>query len=133
MPRRNNRKMSGGFLESLGTTLSSWGNSVSQGATSLWDKTKNSASSLTSSAPSAAPAYSAPMPAASPAPSSFGGRKRSRKMRGGFSPNSSTSGLAASAASFSGSTAQPKTWVGGKTKKYKNKKHRHSKTCRHRK
>ena len=121
MPRRNNRKMSGGFLESLGTTLSSWGNSVSQGANSLWDKTKNSASSLTSSSPT--PSYTAPAPVTptvGTTPSTFGGRKRSRKMRGGFSPNSSRSGLAASAASFSGSTAQPRTWVGGKTKKYKN-------------
>ena len=40
MPRRH-RKMKGGFLESLGSTLSSWGSSVSQGANSLWDKTKH--------------------------------------------------------------------------------------------
>lgn len=143
MPKRHHRKMKGGFLESLGSlgsTLSSWGSSVSQGATSLLDKTKKATSSATSSLTATAPTATAPTSTAptsttptSTAPKAFGGRKRSRKMRGGFSPNSPTTGLASKAGSFSGQTAQPKNWVGGRTKKHKkhSKKHRHTKRCRH--
>ena len=151
MPKRHHRKMKGGFLESLGSTLSSWGSSVSQGANSLWDKTKKATSSATSSLTASAPTSSytptstAPtstVPSLSstssntsslPTPKAFGGRKRSKKMRGGFSPNSTTTGLASSAGPFSGQTAQPKNWVGGRTRKHKKhgKKHRHTKRCRH--
>ena len=51
----------------------------------------------------------------------YGGKKRrrkSRKMRGGnFTDNTPTTGLAFHAAPFSGETARPNTWVGGKTRK----------------
>ena len=151
MPKRHHRKMKGGFLESLGSTLSSWGSSVSQGANSLWDKTKKATSSATSSLTASAPTSTAPTSTAptstaptstaptssytpsSTTPKAFGGRKRSKKIRGGFSPNSATTGLASSAGPFSGQTAQPKNWVGGRTRKHKKhgKKHRHTKRCRH--
>ena len=62
----------------------------------------------------------------------FGGKKRScksKKMRGGsFTDNTPTSGLAFNAAPFSGETARPNTWVGGKTKK----RSKRTKSCRKR-
>ena len=50
----------------------------------------------------------------------FGGKrtKKSRRhMRGGYTANTPTTGIAFNAAPFSGYTAQPEVWVGGKTKK----------------
>ena len=44
MPRRH-RKMKGGFLDSLSSTLSSWGSTISQSASDAYNKTKNAASS----------------------------------------------------------------------------------------
>lgn len=94
--------------------------------------------------PSPAPAP-APMPAPMPAPapveapepatSSYGGKTKKRRMRGGFKDNTVMTGLAANAAPFSGKTAQPQTIVGGKTRKrhHKRRKHRHTKTCKHNK
>ena len=42
MSKKYNRRrhLKGGFLDSLGQTFSSWGSSLSQGATGFWDKTK---------------------------------------------------------------------------------------------
>jgi hypothetical protein len=106
--------MKGGFLDNISSTLSQWGTSISQGASEAWQKTKSAVSGTTT--PSA-PVYT------SPTTTSFGGRGRNRKHRGGtkhrggFKDNTSTTGLAAHAASFSGQTAQPKTIVGGKTRR----------------
>ena len=68
-----------------------------------------------------------PMPTPTPTPvpaplneQTYGGKTRRNKrkhMKGGYSANSSTTGLAATAAPFSGKTAQPHNWVGGKTRK----------------
>jgi len=62
----------------------------------------------------------------------YGGKKRrpqSKKMRGGnFTDNTPTTGLAFHAAPFSGETARPNTWVGGKTKKRRKR----AKSCRKR-
>lgn len=89
----------------------------------------------------AAPVYpaqynppAAPLTAATPVSTSviteetyapMGGRRRSRKMRGGYTPNTPTTGLAFYASPISDiKTAQPHNWVGGKTKKHrKHKKH----------
>jgi hypothetical protein len=108
--RRSNRTMKGGFLDSLSNTLSSWGSSFSQGASSAWEKTK---SSVTGSTPSTT-SYQTPSYT-----STFGGRRsrRRRHMRGGFKDNAPTTGIAANAASFSGKTAQPQTIVGGRTRR----------------
>lgn len=108
MKKRNLRRTmkGGGFLD----TLSNLGNSISQGATSLWEKTKNYTSSITTSSSN----YT-------------GGRKtRRRRMRGGFEDNTPTTGLASNAAQFSGQTAQPDNLVGGKLKRrrIKSRKHR---------
>jgi len=65
----------------------------------------------------------------------YGGKtKRRRHMKGGFSGYTPTTGLAEHAASFSGPTAQPQVWLGGKSRKCKRGgKHRHTKSCKHRK
>lgn len=67
----------------------------------------------------------------------FGGKrtKKSRRhrmrMRGGYTANTPTTGIAFSAAPFSGYTAQPQVWVGGKTKKRRmHKKNRSNKRRR---
>ena len=147
MPKRNSnksRRMRGGFLESLSNSISSGWNSVSQGASSMWDKTKNAASGAYSSATST-PTPATPTqpstgipPAPTPVPPSAvsgGKRRRTRKMRGGYSSNISLTGLAASASPISGiKSAQPHHWVGGRTKRRRTKCHRcNSKSCRHRK
>ena len=129
MPRRH-KKMKGGFWD----TLSGWGTSISEGASSAWNKTKNATtSSYSSPTPTYTPA-TAPTSAPTTVPyiSSTGGRKQSRKMRGGFKDNTPTTGLASHAASISGiKTAQPHNMVGGKTRKHR--KHRHQKSYKHRK
>lgn len=142
MPKRNrNRRMRGGFLDSLSNSISSGWNSVSQGASSMWDRTKNAASSAYSSATTPAtptPPSTIPPAAPTPMPPSVvnGGKRRTRKMSGGYSSNISLTGLAATASPISGvKTAQPHHWVGGRTKRRQSKSHRrhHSKSRRHRK
>ena len=152
MPKRNSnksRRMRGGFLDSLSNSISSGWNSVSQGASSVWDKTKNAASSAYtsasntySSATTPSPTYTAPSTTPStvipdtPTPmspsSATGGKKRrTKKMRGGYSSNIMITGLAASASPISGiKSAQPHHWVGGRTKRRRTKCHRcNSKSC----
>ena len=108
MKKRNIRKTmkGGGFLE----TLSNLGNSISQSANTLWEKTKNYTSSITTGSSN----YTG------------GRRTRRRRMRGGFEDNTPTTGLASNAAQFSGPTAQPRNFVGGKSKRcgVKSRKHR---------
>ena len=139
MPRRHrHRTMKGGFFESL-----------TQGASDLWEKTKkasndaySSATGSTTGSTTSSSSYMPPPPPPTPATSSTGymggrmrGRKRSRKMRGGYGDNISLTGLAASAAPISDiKTAQPLTTVGGRrTKRRHGGKHRHNKSCKTRK
>jgi hypothetical protein len=143
MPKRHRKMKKGGFLGfgedpnstdsgssmfgSVGSTLSGWGSSISNSASSAWEKTKNATSSAYNSATGSN--ESSYMPT-----TSLGGRKRSRKMRGGFSDNISTTGLAAHAAPISDiKSAQPHNWVGGRTRRRRRhtRKHRHSKSCKH--
>ena len=127
MPRRHrhrHRTMKGGFWDSLSSTVSGWGSSLSEGASSIWGETKKATSGLTGSSdtsssntystPSYTPSSTTPMTT-----STFGGKhKRSRRhMRGGFKDNTPITGLAAHAAPFSGPTAQPQTIVGGRTRR----------------
>jgi len=151
MPRRHRKMRKGGFLGigessstdynsssdsgsgifgSVGSTLSGWGSSISDTASSAWNKTKNATTSAYDSATGTTPSTTYPSTT-----STFGGkRKRSRKMRGGFRDNTPTTGLAANASPISGiKSAQPHNWVGGKTKKRRGGKHRHSKSCKGRK
>lgn len=131
MPRRHRHmKMRGGFLDSL----SAW-------ATNAWNKTKSatgfgdSYSSSSYAQPSSnytatsSPSFTPSTPS-TPSTTGYGG-KRTRKMRGGIRGYTPTSGLAAHGAPFSGPTAKPHTMVGGKTRRQK--KHKHSKSCKHNK
>ena len=140
MPRKHrHRTMKGGFWDSL-----------TQGVSDAWEKTKKASSDAYSSATGSATgsttgsssSYVPPPPPPPPTTSSTGylggrmrGRKRSRKMRGGYSDNISLTGLAASAAPISDiKSAQPLTTVGGRrTKRRHGGKHRHNKSCKTRK
>jgi hypothetical protein len=90
MPKRH--KKGGGFLD----TLSNWGNSVSQSASSLWNKTKNTYSST----PSYTPSYT------SSTSTYMGGKSRRRHRRGkrggSFKDNISLTNLAAHAGLYKG-------------------------------
>ena len=136
MPRRHrHRTMKGGFFESL-----------TQGASDLWEKTKKASSdaysSATGSTTTSSSSYVPPPPPPTPTTSSSSGymggrnmrgRKRSRKMRGGYGDNISLTGLAASAAPISDiKSAQPLTTVGGRRTK-RQRRHRHGKSCKTRK
>ena len=109
MKKRNARRtMKGGFFESL----SSLSDSISQGASSLWEKTKNATSSLTTGSSSSN--YT-----------SSGGKKTRRRQRGGFHDNTSLTGLASNAGEFSGPSAKPNNVVGGKSKRRRRKSRKH--------
>jgi len=119
MPRRH-RKMKGGFLDSLGTTLSGWGSSISQGASTAYSKTKTAVTGSSDS-------VIAPVTTVTP---TVGGRTRKQKRGGSYSASKSVTGLAANAATVSNvKTAQPHNIVGGKSRKHR--KHKHSKSCKH--
>ena len=122
---------------SIGSTLSGWGSSISEGASNAWNKTKSATTgaydSVTGStgATGSTGTYDSSTSYVSP---TGGRRKKSRKMRGGFSDNTPTTGLAAHASPISDiKSAQAHNWVGGKTRKRARKggKHRHSKSCKH--
>lgn len=58
-----------------------------------------------------------------------GGKRKTKRRVGGFSANTPTTGLAHNASPVSGlATAKAHNWVGGRTK---NRRHKHTKTCRH--
>ena len=128
---RRRRHMKGGFLDSLSNTLSNWGSSISQGTSSMWEKTKNATSSLTNSTVNT----NTSQPTMTT--TTYGGRhrrrgkgtitgKRTRRMRGGFKDNTPTTGIATHASPISGvTTAKPHNWVGGKTRRHKRKSRRH--------
>lgn len=136
MPRRH-RKMSGGFLDSIGSTLSGWSSSISQGATNAWNKTKSATTGALSSASGPPSSSSSYIPTTQSSAYSVGGKKRTKKhiRGGGFTDNTPTTGLAAHAEQISDiKTAQPQNWVGGKTKKNRRGgKRRHSKSRKQRK
>lgn len=62
MPKKHNshRRLKGGFLDSLGQTFSNWGSSISQGASSAWEKTKNASSNMMTSTSPTPSTYTAP-------------------------------------------------------------------------
>lgn len=117
--RRKYKTMHGGFLDNISNTLTEWGSSISQGASSIWEKTKNATSNLTNS--SSLTSYGNTTTQSTPmTTSTYGGRySKRRRHRGGFKDNTPTTGIAVSAASFSGQTAKPNTIIGGKTKRHK--------------
>jgi hypothetical protein len=116
---------------SIGDTLSGFGTSLSEGATTALNKTKNAYNSATSSTPTYPPTTTYP---STPPPTTFGGknkrRKRSRKMYGGYSDNIAITGLAARAAPISDiKSSQPLNIVGGRRTK-KRRRHRHGKSSK---
>jgi hypothetical protein len=155
MPKKiYKRGLKGGFLDSLGQTFSNWGSSLSQGASSVWNKTKkatgmNGSTTSSYSSPSQTQySASAPVPAPAPVPvtptsgypttststtTAYGGkRRRNTRMKGGFKDNVSLTNLASHASPFAGSTAKAHNWVGGRKHKTKSKRH-HKKNKTHRK
>ena len=119
---------------SIGSTLSGWGTSLSDTASTALNKTKNAFNSDSGSPSYAQPATPAPTTPYTP---SFGGKnkskKRSRKMRGGYRDNIADTGLAATAASISDiKSAQPLNIVGGKRRSKKCRRNRNAKSCKRR-
>ncbi len=128
MPKRNRRskRMRGGmwpFSSSDGTDSSS-----SDGA-GWMDSLKKNASSASGwlTSDSATPIASASTTENST--STYGGKRgkrKSRRMRGGYSDNMSTTNLASSAAPYSGETARAQAYVGGRRTKRRCHKHKGS-------
>ena len=141
------RHLKGGFLDSLGQTFSNWGSSISQGASSVWNKTKKATGitpsySSSSYTPSTTSTYtpsttstpstytpSAPSTTSTTSTYSYGGKrlrngtrkiKRTRRMKkgGNFSYNTPIDTLASRAGDYSrGLTARVNDLVGGKRRR----------------
>ena len=99
-------KMKGGdFLDSIRTFASNTWNSTKKASTDAY----NYATTDLQKQPYTPPPST---------PTTYGGRKRSRKMRGGYTDNIALTGLAANSAPISDiKSAQPLTIVGGKRRK----------------
>jgi len=122
--KKRTHKMHGGFLDDFisntKTAISNFGTTLANDSASVWDKTKKASSN----------AYNSIVGTTTSNYSITGGRKRKsrRVKRGGLSAYYPLNGVGADAAPFSGETAQPHNWVGGrKTRR------RHKKTRSHRK
>ncbi len=98
----------------IGSTLSNTWSNISEGASSLWNKAKKTVSGNNSM-----PSYQAPPPA--PAASGYMGGRRHRK-RGGTKGWTPLNNVASHAADFSGKSAMPQAWVGGKRTKRRSRK-----------
>ena len=119
--RRHTRKMRGGFWDSLTKSVSGWGSSLSN----PFKKSSTTTSTSTTYTPTTTTTLSTTPPVTS------GGRRRrrSKRYRGGFSASKSLNDVASYAASFTGKTAQPQAWVGGKSKRRRH--HKHNSSCKH--
>ena len=133
MPKRNrnrrSKRMRGGmwpFSSSDGT------DSSSSNGEGWYDSLKKNASSASGWLTSDSAATPNPTPTPTPSTtenstSTYGGRKRkSRRMRGGYSDNVSLTNLASRAAPFSGETARAHSYVGGRRTKRRCHKHKGS-------
>jgi hypothetical protein len=135
MPRKHKKLRGGeGIVNSLGQTFSNLGTSITRGVKDAWTKLSNSTQNT--GYPSSTTNYSyQPQPTTTYYPT--GGKKtrrrrtqRKNKRGGSFRDNVSLTNLASQAAPFSGNTAQPHNWVGGKTKRSR-KSRKHTKRTRH--
>ena len=124
---RKHKKLGGGFFNSIGETLNNLKTSITQTTQNLINNTKQKLSSNQSS-------YQPPN---NYGPMNYGGNKTKRRHRnrkhkrgGSFRDNVSLTNLASHAAPFSGNTAQPHNWVGGK-KKYRRKSSKRTYKRRH--
>ena len=106
--------MRGGFWESM---QNSWG-SLSQSASDAWNKTKKASYDTYNSMTGKPTTTYYPT-------TTYGGRK-TRRYRGGsnYVPRTVHNGLASTAAPFSGKTAEPHHYVGGKHKRKSVKKNK---------
>jgi hypothetical protein len=144
MPRKH-KKLGGGIFDSLGQTLSNLTNSISQGTQTLVNKAKQSLSSNQyqpsnssyASTPSYASTTSYQTPTNNYGSTNYGGTKpktrrrnshRKHKRGGSFRDNISLTNLASHAAPFSGNTAQPHNWVGGRTRRHRNRRSKSRRT-----
>lgn len=125
---RRRQTMKGGFWESLS---SAW-NTTKKEASGAYDSAAKAIAPAPTYAPSPAPTY-APSPSPTYTPVLGGRKRRNTSKRGGYSANTPINGVASSSASFSGKTAQPHVWVGGKTRRRRRRQRRHShtKSCKH--
>jgi hypothetical protein len=143
MPKKNHkrRNLKGGFSDSLGKTFSDLGNSISQGASNFWNKTKKAIGLDTYSSPSTSSSYtpstgstytpstsSTYTPTTTSSTYSYGGKRQkkgTRKMKrtmtmkrgGNFKPNSPIDTLASRSFPYTGLTARVNDMVGGKKKR----------------
>lgn len=127
------RRMRGGFLDSLTSSLTDAWNKTKSAASGAYDSATGTATSTYTPVGSSTLTY-APTTPTSTSTYTMGGRKRrrTRRMRGGnFTDNISTTNLASNASPISGiPTAQPHNWVGGRrTRRHR---HRRSKSYRRR-
>ena len=118
------------------STGSSWTSSLSS-YTPSWLSKKEEPKPQPSYEAQPQPSYGAqPQPQPSYGAPSYGmggKKKRTRRCKrgGSYSPNMSQTNLAASASPVSGiQTVKAQTWVGGKTKR---RRHKHNKSCKHKK
>lgn len=123
---------SGNMMSSIGSSIGNYWNKAKEGASSLFNSNTNAGlSTYTPTTTSYTPMSNSSVPPPPPYnPPPYGGRKSRRKMRAGYKPNVSLTNIASHAAPFSGITARPHTWVGGKTRR---RRHKCTKRCRHRK
>lgn len=135
MPKRNrSKKMRGGLFGLFEGSSTSDSSSEGTGWLDSLKKKTGSASSWFSSDPATTttPPVNNSYQPQSP---SYGGKRRrrkSRRMRGGYSDNVSMTNLASHAAPFSGETARPQAYVGGRRTKRRCHTHKrsHRRHCR---
>jgi len=132
MPRKHKKLRGGeGIVNSLGQTFSNLGSSISRGVKDAWGKLSNS--NQNTSAYQYQPQqtnYSYQSQPTNTTPYYPTGGKKTRrrhsnikyKRGGSYMDNNSLTNLASNASPFSGNTAQPHNWVGGKTNRRRSRK-----------
>lgn len=113
---RKFRMRGGDWFSNVKEKFSSWGSTLSSSISNLWNKSKDT----TSSTPYIPSSTETPITQPNTV---IGGRtirhklKRRIKKIGGTHGYTPTVGLASTGAPFTGSTAKPHNWVGGKKRK----------------
>jgi hypothetical protein len=133
MPKKHrSKKMRGGWDWPWGKKEESTYGSSDGSGSGMWDSfTKSvgsitdSASSMVSSSPSTSTTPNSTTNTYQPPVSGGKRRRKSHRMRGGYSDNVSMTNLASRAASFSGATARAQAYVGGKRTRRRHHKKSH--------
>ena len=115
MPRRKNKTMKGGFWDTITDMFKKKpATPIASSTTSSPSTTSSYTPTTTPTTTSYTPTTSTSTPSTTLTTSTGGRRSRTRRYRGGYTPNHSLTNLASKAAPFSGSkTAQPQVWLGG--------------------